>query len=141
VAEQWIAYHRRSDGELTGYLSPVGAEAGAPAERFVPLNLIGHPLGDPGTRLESESVLDDRGLTSLANYWWVLSPRPFPVDEPLDLRDPRPGWEWRRIVIVDLDENACVVRPALPYPEEEQATATVTLPADDILRVGPPHTQ
>ena len=138
MAEQWIAFHRPSDGELTGYLSPVGDGV------FVPLNLIGHPLGDAGSRLQCESVLADRGLTSLANYWWVLSPRPFPPvspDEPgLDLRDPRPGWEWRRVVIVDLDPDECVVRPALPFPEEENATATITLPADDILRVGPPHT-
>jgi len=141
VAEQWIAYHRPSDGELTGYLSPEAPEGAADGQRFVPLNLIGHPLGDPGSRLESESVLDDRGLTSLANYWWVLSPRPFPVDHRLDLRDPQRDWEWRRIVIVELDKTECVVRPALPYPEEEGATATVTLPADDILRVGPPHTQ
>ena len=133
VAEQWIAFRRPGDGELTGYLAPRGNGV------FVPLNLIGHPLGDPGTRTQSESVLADRGLTSLANYWWVLSPRPFPPSG-LDLRSPQPGWEWRRIVIVDLDEHACVVRPALPFPKEESATATVTLPADDILRVGPPHT-
>lgn len=141
MAEQWIAFHRPSDGELTGYLSPEGDDVAAHTEKYVPLNLIGHPLGDPGTRLESESVLADRGLTSLANYWWVLSPRPFPADVELDLRDPQPGWEWRRIVIVELDKNECVVRPALPFPEEESATATVSLPADDILRVGPPHTQ
>jgi hypothetical protein len=134
VAEQWIAFRRPSDGELTGYLSPEGTDV------YVPLNLIGHPLGNPGTRAESESVLADRGLTSLANYWWVLSPRPFPAEN-LDLRDPQPGWEWRRIVIAELDKNECVVRPALPFPEEETATATVSLPADDILRVGPPHTQ
>jgi hypothetical protein len=125
VAEQWIAFRRPSDGELTGYLSPVGGDV------FVPLNLIGHPLGEPGTRAQSESVLADRGLTSLANYWWVLSPRPFPPHD----------WEWRRIVIVELDKNECTVRPALPYPEEESSIATVALPADDILRVGPPHTQ
>ena len=140
MAEQWIAFHRPSDGELTGYLSPVDDDAGAPAQTFVPLNLIGHPLGDPGTRAQSESVLADRGLTSLANYWWVLSPRPFPASGELDLRDPQPDWEWRRIVIDELDHNECVVRPALPFPEEEGATATVTLPANDILRVGPPHT-
>jgi len=134
VAEQWIAFRRPNDGELTGYLSPVGDGV------FVPLNLIGHPLGDPGTRAQSESVLADRGLTSLANYWWVLSPRPFPPDD-FDLRSPEPDWEWRRIVIVELDKNECTVRPALPYPEEESSIATVSLPADDILRVGPPHTQ
>jgi hypothetical protein len=136
VAEQWIAFHRPGDGELTGYLSPVDDGV------FVPLNLIGHPLGDPGSRVQAESVLADRGLTSLANYWWVLSPRPFPSGSSpaLDLRDPQPGWEWRRVVIVDLDRDRCVVRPALPFPEEEDATATVSLPADDILRVGPPHT-
>jgi len=135
VAEQWIAVHRPGDGELTGYLAPVDDG------RFLPLNLIGHPLGEVGTRAEAESVLADRGLTSLANYWWVLAPRPFPRGTDLDLRDPRPDWEWRRIVIVDLDSSAAVVRPALPYADEEDATATVTLPADDILRVGPPHTQ
>ena len=134
MAEQWIAFRRPSDGELTGYLAPEAHDI------FVPLNLIGHPLGNPGTRAESESVLADRGLTSLANYWWVLSPRPFPVDGALDLRNPQPGWEWRRVVIVELDKNECVVRPALPFPEEEDALATVSLPADDILRVGPPHT-
>ena len=132
VAEHWIAFRRPNDGELTGYLDPL--EDGS----FVPLNLIGHPLGEAGTRAEAESVLADRGLTSLANYWWVRAPRPMP-ENGLDLRAPEADWEWRRIVIVDLDKNSCTVRPALPYPEEETVTAVVTLPADDILRIGPPH--
>lgn len=132
MAEHWIAFRRPSDGELTGYLDPTGDGT------VVPLNLIGHPLGEPGTRAEAESVLADRGLTSLANYWWVRAPRPMPRNG-LDLRRPEAHWEWRRIVIVDLDQNAAVVRPALPYPEEEDASAVVSLPADDVLRIGPPH--
>jgi hypothetical protein len=134
VAEQWIAFHREGDGELTGYLAPADADG-----VFVPLNLIGHPLGEPGSRAHAESVLNDRGVTSLANYWWCLAPRPF-VDG-VDLRAPQPHWEWRRLVIVELDVHEASVRPALPYPEEESAVTTVALPADDILRVGPPHTQ
>jgi hypothetical protein len=133
VAEQWIAFHRPNDGELTGYLAPT-EEDGV----FVPLNLIGHRLGDPGSRTEGESVLLDRGSISLANYWWCLAPRPLPQSG-TDLRDPQPDWEWRRVVIVDLDRLSCTVRPALPYPEEQSAVAVVTLPADDVLRVGPPH--
>ena len=135
MAEQWIAFHRPSDGELTGYLDPSDGDG-----HFVPLNLIGHPLGVPGTRTEAESVLGDRGLISLANYWWCLAPRPLPAAG-VDLRDPQPDWEWRRVVIVELDRDACTVRPALPYPEEEEVVLTVRLPADDVLRVGPPHTQ
>jgi hypothetical protein len=137
VSEQWIAFHRPGDGELTGYLEP--RDDGS----FVPLNLIGHPLGDPGSRAHAESVLGDRGLSSLANYWWCLAPRPLPTPAPgsdgVDLRDPEPEWEWRRMVIVDLDTLSCTVRPALPFPEEESVTAVITLPADDVLRVGPPH--
>lgn len=136
MAEQWIAFHRPNDGELTGYLDPV-ADA-ASADSYVPLNLIGHPLGDAGSRAHAESVLADRGLTSLANYWWCLAPRPLP-ESGVDLRAPRDDWEWRRIVIVELDQTGCTVGPALPYPEEESATAFIPLPADDVLRVGPPH--
>jgi hypothetical protein len=134
VAEHWIAFHRPSDGELTGYLDPADDD-----RVFTPLNLIGHVLGEPGSRAHAESVLADRGLTSLANYWWCLAPRPLPAGG-VDLRSPRPDWEWRRVVIVELDKTDCTVRPALPYPEEEDVTLTVTLPADDVLRVGPPHT-
>jgi hypothetical protein len=132
VAEHWIAFHRPSDGELTGYLDP-GAGDGV----FVPLNLIGHPLGSAGTRAEAESVLVDRGHISLANYWWCLAPLPLRADT--DLRHPHLDWEWRRIVIVDLDKTECTVRAALPTPEEEDVVAAITLPADDVLRVGPPH--
>jgi hypothetical protein len=134
VAEHWIAFHRVGDGELTGYLLPTGAPG-----VFLPINLIGHPLGEPGTRAHAESVLGDRGLSSLANYWWCLAPRP--LTDGVDLRAPRPGWEWRRVVIVELDKVECTVRAALPYPEEEDVTLTISLPADDVLRVGPPHTQ
>ena len=135
MAEHWIAFRRSSDGELTGYLEPDDDGVG-----FVPLNLIGHVLGESGSRAHAESVLADRGLTSLANYWWCLAPRPLPAAG-VDLREPQPGWEWRRVVIVELDRDACTVRPALPYPEEEEVVLTVSLPADDVLRVGPPHTQ
>ena len=134
MAEHWIAFHRPNDGELTGYLDPSAAPG-----LFTPLNLIGHILGEPGSRAHAESVLADRGLTSLANYWWCLAPRPLPAER-VDLRPPQPEWEWRRVVIVELDKTACTVRPALPYPEEEDVTLTVALPADDVLRVGPPHT-
>lgn len=116
-----------------GYLAP-----GPSPETFVPLNLIGHPLGDAGTRSHAESVLGDRGLISLANYWWCLAPQRFP-ETGLDLRAVQPEWEWRRIVIVELDATQASVRPALPYDDEETALAVVTLPADDVLRVGPPH--
>jgi hypothetical protein len=133
VAEQWIAFRRPGDGDLTGYLEPTGEDG-----VFVPLNLIGHPLGHPGSRAQAESVLLDRGVMSLANYWWCLAPRPLPA-EGLDLRAIQPDWEWRRMVIVELDKLTCTVRPALPYPEEESATAVISLPADDVLRVGPPH--
>jgi hypothetical protein len=133
VSDQWIAFHRPGDGELTGYLEPTGEDG-----VFVPLNLIGHRLGDAGSRAHAESVLVDRGLISLANYWWCLAPQPLP-ESGADLRDPQPDWEWRRIVIVELDKNTCTVSPALPHPDEENSTAVITLPADDVRRVGPPH--
>jgi hypothetical protein len=132
VAEHWIAFHRPGDGDLSGYLDPIGHD------EFVPLNLIGHPIGEAGTRTAAESVLADRGLTSLANYWWARAPRPMPQNG-LDLRAPEDDWEWRRFVVVDLDKSTCTVRLALPEPDEEEATAVVSLPADDVLRVGPPH--
>jgi hypothetical protein len=128
-----MAFHRPGDGELAGYLEPTGEDG-----EFVPLNLIGHRLGNAGSRAQAESVLLDRGVISLANYWWCLAPQPLPASG-VDLRRPEPGWEWRRVVIVELDKNECTVRPALPSPEEEESTATITLPADDVLRVGPPH--
>ncbi|MFF2493785.1 hypothetical protein [Agromyces sp. NPDC058064] len=52
--------HRRPDGELVGWLRPVG-------EGFVPVDLLGRELGDAVDWLEGEQQLEAHGLRYLAD--------------------------------------------------------------------------
>jgi hypothetical protein len=72
--------HRPSDGELVGYLLPVGrndrrdaARAGCDAaQQWVPATLFGHPVGPPGDAEDGRELLHETGLAVLADRWVLL---------------------------------------------------------------------
>ena len=61
----WIPYYRPSDGELAGYLS----DTGDPSTPVVPRTLFGFALAEPSDRTAAIAVLEQRGLTCLAESW------------------------------------------------------------------------
>lgn len=58
IPEDWIS-QRRSDGEVIGYVEMVGGQ-------FRPYDLLGRPLGDPMDWETAEEVIDQTGLSFLA---------------------------------------------------------------------------
>nr|BFE60898.1 hypothetical protein GCM10020063_054240 [Dactylosporangium thailandense] len=66
----WREYRRDEDDELLGYLRPVPGEP----DRFVPVTVFGHPLGEAGDEFDAERVLDAIGLSYLADRWLLTIP-------------------------------------------------------------------
>ncbi len=82
--------HHRDDGELIGYLLP------AERDLVVPINLVGHPIGEAMERFAAEDMLEDAGLSYLAEPWVLRH------DD---------GSE-QRVVIVEVDADRVVVTDA-----------------------------
>jgi hypothetical protein len=104
IPSNWEPYQR--DGEIIGYL--VGDED----DRVVPVNLVGHPIGAAMDRFAAEELLEDAGLTYLAEPWLLRH------DD---------GSE-QRVVIVEVDADHVVVTDA-------QFALVVGRPADMVDRV------
>ncbi|MEU8663739.1 hypothetical protein [Actinoplanes philippinensis] len=76
IPATWIPHRRAEDNELLGYLSPVEGVA----DRFVPLTVFGHPLGDEGDEHDARQILDETGLSYIASRWSLtLGGRPEPI--------------------------------------------------------------
>jgi hypothetical protein len=105
IPADWQPHHR-DDGELIGYLVP--AEGGL----VVPVNLVGHPIGDAMDQFAAEELLEDAGLSYLAEPWVLRH------DD---------GSE-QRVVIVEVDADHVVVTDA-------QFALVVGRPADMVDRV------
>ena len=89
IPNEWEPYHRE-DGELVGYLVVVDET------RVTPVNLVGHPIGEPMDRFTAEQLLEDVGLSYLAESWWLRN------DD---------GSE-RRVVIIEIDADRVTVGDA-----------------------------
>jgi len=74
IPEHWTPHYRDDDGELIGYLIPAAAD-GAPVDhdgqddQVVPATVFGHPLGEPMPAFAAETILNDIGLSYLADRW------------------------------------------------------------------------
>lgn len=69
IPHDWTPYHRVDDGELVGYLRPAVDDP----ELVTPVTLFGHPLADePGEDWWAEQVLEDLGLSYLADRWELV---------------------------------------------------------------------
>lgn len=90
IPATWSPYHRSDDGELIGYL--VEDED----DLVVPVNLVGHPVGEAMDTYSAEQTLEDVGLTYLAEQWLLRQ------DD---------GTE-KRVVIIEIDADHVVVGDA-----------------------------
>lgn len=69
IPSDWTPYHRVDDGELIGYLQPAADDA----DLVIPVTLFGYPLADePGEDWWAEQVLEDLGLSYLADRWELV---------------------------------------------------------------------
>jgi hypothetical protein len=89
IPTEWEPYHRE-DGELVGYLVVVDET------RVTPVNLVGHPIGEAMDRFAAEQLLEDAGLSYLAEPWWLRH------DD---------GTE-QRVVIIEIDADHVVLADA-----------------------------
>ena len=89
IPNEWEPYHRE-DGELVGYLVAHDETS------VVPVNLVGHHLGDPMDRYSAEQLLEEAGLSYLAEPWWLRH------DD---------GTE-QKVVIIEIDADQVVVANA-----------------------------
>lgn len=65
VPPDWLPHYRLEDSELIGYLAP--ADDG----EVVPMTLLGTPLGAAMSVFAAEQVLEEVGLSYLADRWWL----------------------------------------------------------------------
>lgn len=73
IPADWEPYEREDDGEVLGYLQPVG-------ELVRPVSVFGFPLADPGTPEDGASRFEELGLRYLAEPWVLrLDARPDPI--------------------------------------------------------------
>ncbi|PJJ70632.1 hypothetical protein CLV46_0154 [Diaminobutyricimonas aerilata] len=107
----WIE-HRRDDGEIVGWIRPVG-------EDFQPIDLLGHEVGGPVEWLDAERVLEERGLRFLADPYTLR------LDDGTDLRV-RITQVSRDRVVVKRDDWGDIGTPLLEY--------TLPFPAPEELR-------
>ena len=112
IPADWEPY-QREDGEVIGYL--VADEDGF----VVPINLVGHPIGEAMDRFAAEDLLEDAGLSYLAEPWVLRH------DD---------GTE-QRVVIVEVDADHVVVTDAqfalvVGRPADMVDRVTLTVPTD-----------
>lgn len=62
IPSTWLPYYREDDGELIGYLQPVGA-------LWRPMTLFGYAMAEPMAERWAGEVLSEAGLAYLAEAW------------------------------------------------------------------------
>lgn len=68
IPSTWTPHYRLDDGELIGYLQP--AEDGL----VVPVTVFGYPLDEACEEWAAEQVLEEVGLSYLADRWQLTIP-------------------------------------------------------------------
>jgi hypothetical protein len=122
----------RADGEHVGYLVPDGA----PGLVF-PVTLVGVAIGPSLEPSAATELLRTRGLAALDRRWWCRLPAVLPPGV-LAAADPRPEWEWRPVVLVEVSPAGCRVRLEMASPEELTAQAALPVPTGGLLRAEAP---
>ncbi|WP_435108517.1 hypothetical protein [Nocardiopsis synnemataformans] len=113
IPAHWPAHRRDEDGEVLGYLEPVGEG------RYRPVTPFGRPLDGPGDEDSARAVLDARGLAYLADPWLLSVPG---REEPIRVRIVEVSPERMRVANIDLGyEEADLGRVfVLDVPEAER---------------------
>ena len=104
--------HRRDDGELLGWIRPEG-------EDWVAVDLLGHEASEALEWLDAEEILDERGLSWLADIWMLERHADDPVRVKLVEVTPGGVDEAGRVVVQTDDFGAIdapVERFELPWP-------------------------
>jgi hypothetical protein len=113
----WEPHYRSGDGELIGYLIP------ADNELVIPTTIFGYRLEPAMNRFAAEQILDDLGLSYLANVW---------------LFDHEDGSE-RRVVLVECNADEVVVANAelalvVGAPRESGDRQVIPVPTERLRR-------
>ncbi|MVA75973.1 hypothetical protein GC722_08045 [Auraticoccus sp. F435] len=98
IPSSWLPSYRADDLELIGYLAP--AEPGADGEQVVPMTLLGTPLGAPMSVPAAEQVLEEVGLSYLAERWLLRHD-----DGPL-------AGQEQQVVVVEVTPESAVLSTA-----------------------------
>lgn len=134
IPPTWQECRRPADAaaedELVGYLVPAG-------ELFIPVTLVGMPLGAAQAEADAAALLHERGLRTLNGRWWCLLPELL-LGTDIDPQQPQPSWEWRSVLIVEASPQECRVRLEMPAEEERTSTLTLPVPVGDLLRARQP---
>lgn len=130
IPPTWQECRRPADDELVGYLVPAG-------ELFIPVTLVGMPLGAAQAEADAAALLHERGLMTLNGRWWCLLPELL-LGTDTDPQQPQPSWGWRSVFIVEASPQECRVRLEMPAEEERTSTVTLPVPVGDLLRARQP---
>lgn len=105
--------HRREDGELLGWIHPVGDE-------WVAVDLLGRSVSGAGEWLDAEAALESHGLAWLADPWMLDREAERPLRVRMVEVTPTDGGRTGRIVVKP-DDFGDMSRPAsepivVPWP-------------------------
>ncbi len=64
IPADWVAHRRSADREIVGYVAPAG-------ELVIAMSLLGTPMGEAGDWHDAEQLLEQVGLSQLAEPWWL----------------------------------------------------------------------
>ncbi|MBY4129061.1 hypothetical protein HQO83_11740 [Rhodococcus fascians] len=138
--ERWrsrLPVKRASDGEVIGWTVAHGTTAQDEHDDGYTVDAV-NPAGitvAQGVPIETAIAhLEDRGLASLSAPHWTKAP--LPLEAETDLLAPQDDWQWRRVVMTQLDDNRVWIRPAYPSWPERLLEISLAIPVDDVLR---PH--
>lgn len=109
--------HRREDGELVGWIRPEG-------EDWVALDLLGREASGPIDWLDAEAVLEERGLSWLADVWMLERDVGEPVRVKLVEITPGGAAEPGRVV-VQTDDFGAIDVPVQKHHLDWPAPATL----------------
>lgn len=127
-----LPVRRPADGELVGWtVSEAYDESCVDA-----VNPVGRTVASAIPVDHAAEVLVAQGLSSLMDPLWALVPAS--VSRGTDLRRPEPDWQWRRMVLVQLDDTRVWIRPGYPTWQERNVEIPLVLPVDDVLVSDPP---
>ncbi|OZC43164.1 hypothetical protein CH286_23265 [Rhodococcus sp. WWJCD1] len=142
--ERWrsrLPVKRASDGEVIGWTVAHSSSGSTPRDEHDEhdegylvdaVNPVGITVAQ-GVSLEyAIAALEERGLASLSWPHWTKAPLPLQLET--DLLTPQDDWQWRRVLMTQLDDNRVWIRPAYPSWPERLLEIPLSIPADDILR-------
>lgn len=99
IPADWRPYHRFDDGELLGYLAPTAEGLSTP------MNVLGQLVDEPGDDWTCEQVLEQTGLSYLADTWLLRH------DDGQEQRVVLLEVDAERVVVGDADSANVVGRP------------------------------